>query len=434
MRFACPPRLLAAACALAGLAGPPVSAAPDPTEAAAVFRDAKAICARDAAALWGRDLCGPILLVDPVDRAVVANQADAGGVLKPSGDMFVGVLPASAILANTPVEWSGLRWTELLWPMPGDADQRQVTLAHELFHRIQPELGLSRPDGGNEHLDTLEGRYLLQLEWRALEKALRASKPAGRKAAVAEALAFRAERYHLFPTAAAEEMALEINEGVPEYTGVRLGLTTAQARTDYAIRDLSSQLSAPSFVRAFAYADGPAYGLLLDQADPEWRGKLNSGQGLHQLLAKALKLPEAPAGDLAARKAAYDPGGALLASEVKRDERLRAELAAYKAKLVDGPVLTLPLRGSKRQFRPPTLRPLKGYGIVYPTLRLSSDWGVLEVDGAALLNSATGLASVSAAGIDPSRLKGEGWTLSLKPGWTVGPGARAGDFAVVAEK
>ena len=47
---------------------------------------------------------------------------------------------------------------------------RHVTLAHELFHRIQSGLGLTRPEAGNRHLDTLEGRYLLQLEWRALAR------------------------------------------------------------------------------------------------------------------------------------------------------------------------------------------------------------------------------------------------------------------------
>lgn len=47
-------------------------------------------------------------------------------------------------------------------------------MLHGLFHRIQPELefmaGMS--DGSNEHLDTFGGRFWLQLEWRALRRAV----------------------------------------------------------------------------------------------------------------------------------------------------------------------------------------------------------------------------------------------------------------------
>ena len=71
-------------------------------------------------------------------------------------------------------------------------------LAHESFHRIQPLLKLTRPEAGNRHLDTLEGRYLLQLEWRALAMALEARTPEDRRAAITDALAFRHERYRQF--------------------------------------------------------------------------------------------------------------------------------------------------------------------------------------------------------------------------------------------
>ena len=419
-----------------GLAvAPQALAAPDPAGAAAIFAEARSICDRDGGHLWGRSLCGPILLVDPTDQVILANQADPGGVLKPSSGLFTGVLPASEILANTPVEWSGVRWTELIWPLHhfGDGDgydetaKRHVMLAHELFHRIQPGLKLTRPDGGNQHLDTLEGRYLLQLEWRALAGALRAPSVASRRAAIADALAFRQERYRLFPQAAAEEAALEINEGVPEYTGVRLGLTTPQARIDYTVHDLSAFVPAPTFVRSFAYATGPAYGLLLDQADPHWRARLGSGQGLDQLLSSALRL--SPASDVKAREAAYD-NGTLRASEQTRDAARRARLAALKARLVDGPVLTLSMSHANYQFNPQTLQSLDAFGIVYPTLRLSAPWGVLEVEGGALVDKEMTVATVSAAGIDPSNLKGDGWRLTLNSGWTVQPGPRKGDLVV----
>jgi hypothetical protein len=105
-----------------------------------------------------------MLLVDPDSRAVVANQPDAGGMLQRSGTVFIGVLPPSEPLADTPISWSGTRWTELLWPWPmrEDPEMRHVTLAHELFHRIQEnELHLVVSDGDNAHL-----RQCISVEWQ----------------------------------------------------------------------------------------------------------------------------------------------------------------------------------------------------------------------------------------------------------------------------
>lgn len=417
------------ALSLAMFGGAPAFGNVEPASAHRMFQEAQAICARDAGAFWGRNLCGPMLLVDPADRSAVANRLDAQGTFKPSGQVFVGTLPQTVILANTAIEWSGIRWSEILWPLPENADQRHVMLAHEMFHRIQPALKMVLREGDNRHLDTLQGRYLMQLEWRALAAALRAPDTAARKTAIGDALLFRRERYRLFPMAASNENDLESNEGIAEYTGVRLGLATPSARIRYALHDLAVFVHAPTFVRSFAYATGPAYGLLLDQTAPGWRRQLGSGQRLDQLLGNAAHLPPPAFATLKAREAVYDDG-TLYAGEVQRDEARRAHLAALKAQLVDGPVLVLPLRHSSFQFNPQTLVPLGDLGIVYPTVRLDDDWGVLEVDANARIDQQAKIATVSAADIDSSKLHGRGWKLTLKPGWTVTPGTRKGDLAV----
>lgn len=426
-----PPRVAMLALAL----GPclPAAAAVDAEGAAMVFAEAKSICERDGGALWGSSLCGPVLLVDPMDRSVIANQADAGGVLVADGNVFTGVLPASVMVANTPTEWSGTRWTQLMWPMDFDAMIRGVTLAHEMFHRIQPALGLTRPEARNHHLDTLEGRYLLQLEWRALARAVMADDGDDRRARIADALAFRAERQRRFPDAAADEGALDVNEGVPEYTGVRLGLRTPEQRRAFAVFDLSRFVEAPSFVRSFAYAHGPAYGLLLDDADPAWRSKLASGRRPDQLLAAALSLPATSADDLQVRVRRYDDGS-LRASETQREQSRLARLADYRARLVDGPVLVLPLARTNYRFNPQTLVAMEGVGTVYPTPGLGDDWGTLTVErGGALVATDQTRATVPAPAAAGAPGKGEGWTLELKPGWRVVPGTRAGDWTLARD-
>jgi hypothetical protein len=429
--------VLALAVAAPNLAQTPTPLTPQ--NASALFAEAQVICQRDGGKLWNHSLCGPILLVDPDNNLMIASQADPGGVLKPMGGLFGGPIPDKMIVANTPTDWSGATWTQLIWPfVPPDTATRHVMLAHELFHRIQrdvpiPHLG----DGSNGHLDTLEGRYLLQLEWRALAKALEAKTPAARKAAVADALLFRAERYRRFPAAERDEMGLEFNEGVPEYTGVRIGLTTPAERTAYAIKDLSSHVADDTFVRSFAYATGPAYGLMLDQADPAWRGKVKDGPPLWRLLLTDLKLP-APAPSevaVATRAKAYDDG-TLRVFEVAREAARQKRLATFRAALVEGPVLSLPLVKANRQFRPTTLVGLDNLGTVYPTLRLTDAWGALEVTGGsgALLDKGFARATVSLAGADGSGLKGDGWSLTLNPGWSVKPGPRPGDMTLSQDR
>jgi hypothetical protein len=144
---ALPTRLAFAALAcIAAATVAPARAAPDPAAAAALFEQAQARCDADGGALWGRPLCGPILLVDPLDRALIANQADAGGAPAPRDGVFVGTLPAGAMLANTRVEWSGQAWTQLLWPLPMEPALLRVFVVHALFHRVQPDLGLARSE------------------------------------------------------------------------------------------------------------------------------------------------------------------------------------------------------------------------------------------------------------------------------------------------
>jgi len=100
-----------------------------------------------------------------------ATQSIATSEPAPAGDR-----PRTLGFVNAPLEWGGTRWAAYVWPLlpADDARARGRLLLHELFHRVQLELGLMTMGQPNDHLDTLEGRYWLQLEWRALARALAA--------------------------------------------------------------------------------------------------------------------------------------------------------------------------------------------------------------------------------------------------------------------
>jgi hypothetical protein len=417
------------------LAEPTLSAhAPiDLNAADQTFHEAQQICMADHGKLWGVSLCGPIMFVDPQSRFLVANQPDAHGVLQQQGEVFTGLLPSAELMANTAVYWSGVYWTQMLWPLPANSAWRDTLIAHELFHRIQGQLQLPELKAGdNRQLDTLQGRYLLQLEWRALGRALTVSSASAIKTAAADAVLFRAQRYNLFPGAAASEQALEYNEGLAEFTGVKLGNVGQAAQLDAALGDLSVHVSDDTFVRSFPYATGPAYGLLLDRFMPDWQKRLTGGPRLDVLLQEALALTTPANLQEAVTARAQEYGGpTLFAAETVREEARQRRLAAYRTKFVDGAVLVLPLTHMRIQFDPRNLQPFEDRGTVYPNLNITDDWGTLEVQNGALLRPDWRVVTVSAPQENTGRLvRGDGWTLHLNPGWKLIPGARHGDFTL----
>ncbi|HKA17776.1 MAG TPA: hypothetical protein VKN18_05615, partial [Blastocatellia bacterium] len=293
-------------CCVLGLPRP-ADAQVDQQRAQAFFKEAEALCQRDGGRLWGVSLCGPMVIGDMRTKTFATSQ--------PPPD---APRPPVAGLTNGPVKWGGVTWTSYSWNDLVDrtTQKRNEVLLHELFHvQVQPKLGLLLPHVENEHLDALEGRYWLQLEWRALARALRTS-GAQRKDAVRDALTFRQARRRIYPGAAETERALEINEGTASYTGTVLA---ASSRTDAiasALVGLTPAEKGESFVRTFEYQSGPAYGLLLDEALPRWRRELRNIDDLGTLLMNALAVQ--PANEAAGRAAEYG-GVELRAAEQQRE-------------------------------------------------------------------------------------------------------------------
>lgn len=137
----------------------------DQQRAAEFFNQAKILCEREGGSLWKVSLCGPIVLADPATKTIATNQPP------PEGPR-----PAALGFANAAMNWGGTRWTTISWPFLAAMKDRQGELViHELFHRIQPQLGLLIPDLPNDHLDTPDSHYWMQLEWKALSRALGSS-------------------------------------------------------------------------------------------------------------------------------------------------------------------------------------------------------------------------------------------------------------------
>lgn len=403
------------------------------------FKEAESASSRDGGRLWGIPLYGPMLFADPDTRFVVANQADKNGALRREGDVFVGKLPDDIGIANTAVTWSGVQWTMVVWPMPEERQARVRLMTHELFHRVQEGINLPASDVVNRQLDQKDGRIWLRLELRALERALY-EQGAARKEAITDAIYFRRYRQSLFPRAAKDEAALETNEGLAEYTGFKLSSRSdaeGAARAGYALRQAVFR---QSFARSFAYATGPAYGLLLDAASKDWRRKVKGDSDLSVILQAAMSIqlrPNTGAEFVLTRANLYD-GDEIIAAETERENHRRETAAKYRARLLEGPVLVIPVKGSFHfTFDPNTVTPLDDTATIYPTLRVTDDWGILEVSDGALMfrdnRGVTKLHVTAPTDIQKQPLQGSGWKLTLNEGWKVVAGERKGDFAIRKE-
>jgi hypothetical protein len=403
--------------------------------AAQYFRQLKQTSDRDGGKTWGVALYGPLMFVDARSGNVVANQADVEHKLTPQDGVFVGTLPREINPANTAFDWAGVHWTMVLWPVSEFRQARERLLLHECFHRLQEKLGLPARDAVNAHLDTLNGRIWIQMEWRALERALRESGPA-RKAAIADALLFRAYRRSLFADSAGNENALELNEGLSEYTGVKLSSADVGETAVRANLILRQARNNPTFARSFAYVSGPAYGALLDLSGRPWRTGLSPKADLGVLLQQRYGL-RVRASDAAARAAVsrYE-GEEIITVETQQDERRKQQITEARKKFFDDPVLLLPLSADvSYTFNPNNVIGIDAGNTVYPAMRMVDEWGVLTVtNGAMLERGATGFltrARVTApSDVSARPLKGEGWSLELATGWELVPGERSGDLVL----
>jgi hypothetical protein len=388
------------------------------------FEEATKLCERDAGRLWGVSLCGPMVIGDPATGTRATSQPEP----EEQPPRFYGG-------ADGPVTWGGFRWFYFPLSMltSTDADTRQQNMIHGLFHRIQPQLAFMQgntDDGFNEHLDTLEGRVLMQLEWRALRRAVESS-GIEQAQTISDALAFRRERRRLFPGAADNERREEIREGLASYTGIAVWANSPADAHLAAAEALAGGELQTSFVGNFEAASGPGYGVLLDDLLPGWRRQLSGTSDLGDLLGSATNRP--PTADLAVASARYD-GAALRTAEEARDRAQQVRVAELRRRFVDGPVLTMPAVGRGTSDTTGSVG-IPGAGTVFfNNYTLSGQWGRLNANNGVLRSADGTTLSVPVTGpVEGATLQGDGWSATLNSGWVVRPAARPGSFVIVRE-
>ncbi|RKO70163.1 hypothetical protein D7322_18475 [Sphingobacterium puteale] len=372
--------------------------------------------------LWNKDLYGPTLLVDPGTRKIYANEPDLEGGLQHSTNIYVGILPQEVNFSNTTLGWNGKRWAMIMLPLPENRDDRINLLAHESFHRIQPELGFKLNNANNNHLDEKDGRISLRLEFEALKKALAAPDKKEVKKHLSSALFFRKYRYAKFEKAAANENLLELNEGIAEFTGIIVSGRDDDSTKSYLTKAMDRSLHNRTFVRSFAYQTIPSYGYLLFKQDKNWNKKINAKTDLTSYFMKgfAISVPSTTEKDFKRLALEYS-GQVIFDEENARDSENKRIVKEHKIKFVESPHFEIFFEAMNYSFDPRTIIPVENFGTYYPTTRITDVWGILTVEKGALISPDWKKVSLSLpTSIDNNLVKGEGWVLELKGNYTIG--------------
>jgi hypothetical protein len=403
----------------------------DQQRAQEYFKEAQALCERDGGRLWGVSICMPMVIGDQRTQTFATSQPPPDAP-RPK---LIGIL-------NGPILWGDTMWAALSWDTIANwpARTRGEAFLHESFHIVQRLKGIASPDPArlgpnirseNEHLDAVDGRYWLRLEWRALARALRESGEL-RAQAVRDALAFRQARHRRYPDQVVSEYVLDMSEGLASYTGTVLAAPSEADAIARALELLAAAEDGESFVRTFSYTSGPAYGLLLDAASPGWPRRMPVSDEPAVLLMRALAVQ--PVADAAAAAVRYG-GAELRAAEEQRAQQRQARTAELRGRFVDGPVLVMPGVGAGFSDSHGAVV-LPDVGTIYfGDYRMKGDWGALEANKGVLI-STDGRTRRLPAPVrrDDTTISGDGWTLKVAPGWVIRDGARRGDYEVVKQQ
>jgi len=393
----------------------------DYSQAQTAFSELKEQLKIDGGRLWNHKLDGPVLLINRETRVIIANEPDEKGELVKYRDYYIGKFPENQNIANSAVDWNGMRWTIVAFPLPESKTGRMSLLIHESFHRIQPAIGFdSNQEVQCSHLNTEKGRIYLKLELEALKAALASDEPDKH---MKNALLFRQYRQQLFPDAKNSENFLDINEGIAEYTGTILCGITREELKKYYISQIDRFYTYPTFVRSFAYFTIPVYGFMMQQSDPAWNLKIGKKTNLTDFMMTVYKMGPSTID----RKEIVKIGKSYnidAISEFEHDREFRRveQVKKYKVLFLGDSIFKIRLENMNIGFSPANLVPLDDYGTVYPNLRITDNWGILEVDSCgALVSSNWQQVTVSYPRvITDTMVEGRGWRLKLNSGWKLG--------------
>ena len=356
--------------------------------------------------LWRVQLNAPVVIVNPAENKMYFTAIANGKVEPLKEEAWDNKVP----LANSFYEYNGKKYVTIIENalQYAPCNDRVNLLAHEIFHLHQNSLGINNTASNNFHIDGVSGRALLQIEMAALQKAL-----TGDMQSLYNALYVRKYRQSL-STDNNEDM-YELNEGLANYTGIKLAIP--DPRTE--VTDALNYTISRGYANAFAYATGAAYALILDSISPAWRYDTDLLKGLPYLFAKHDKKYDITVtDDYVNRLLADNNFDAILAKE---QEELKSfgDVDAFRSLLLpETSKVFIPNNGVNFTYNPNDRIISLNDAVLLRNLTLKGEWGSAKItSGIVRLNNWSAFYLLPPTEVNGNNAKGDNYEISLNDGW-----------------
>jgi hypothetical protein len=196
-------------------------------------------------------------------------------------------------------------------------------------------------------------------------------------------------------------------------------MTDEDLRQRY-VSQIDRLYSMPTFVRSFAYFTFPVYGYFIRQMDPDWNIGITNKTNLSALISDYFNISnqKLEPDEITIIGKSYNIDS-ISRFEEERELTQLVQIKKYKAQFLGDSVLSIMLVNIDIAFNAKAAMPLDTHGIVYPNLRITDNWGILEVDSCGALVSADWkFVTISyPEKITDTLITGKGWKLKLYEGW-----------------
>jgi hypothetical protein len=232
-----------------------------------------AILDKDNGAMWGINLRGPFMFIDPLTRHIAANQPDAQGILVRQGDLYVGIFPENETILASVEEFGGTQWACMLWTdVHRYGDWALGVMIHKSRHVWDNTIFGSFEIRGTPATADENENDALKLIWLEIEillYALAAQDEGIRRQAIHDAASVRNERRHRGQHSQ-RDIELELIEGTARYTEIVLANPDPAAR--FAV--IEARVAQTDSRGLATYTIGALICLLLDELGADWRDGL----------------------------------------------------------------------------------------------------------------------------------------------------------------
>jgi hypothetical protein len=177
--------------------------------------------------------------------------------------------------------------------------------------------------------------------------------------------------------------------------------------------------SRPTFVRSFAYVTIPVYGYFMKKTDEHWNLKINGKTNLTEFFSNffGVKSQKISADEIKKIGKSYNLESISKFEEIREMKRIKL-IATLKKRFLGDSTFVINLQNMNFAFNPGNVMPLDTFGTVYPSIRVTDNWGVLEVDSCgALLTNWVKITITSPEKITDTLITGKGWKLKLNISW-----------------